>query len=103
MFKRRILKSDPEQKCRAWRPTRAAIAAKYHDLPTAGLTLKEVARDERRAKARQRWDALSPGEREIKLSRLRPVLGRVSGACPAAACLAFSPARYQSDRDAHDN
>ena len=56
-----------EEECRAHRPTRVAIAARYPDLPTGGLTYAEVARDARRSKARERWAAMSPEERAKRL------------------------------------
>lgn len=85
MLKRPAHRADREQKCRATRATRLAIVA-YHpdeEFPTGGLTLAEVARDERRRKARERWEALTPEEREIKLSRLRPIQSKADGGSAA--------------------
>jgi len=62
-----------EEECRALRSTREAIAARYPGvLPTGGLKLSEIARDKRRAKAKARWDALTPeqqAEQRAKLAR----------------------------------
>ena len=57
-----------EMTCRAQRKAREAIALKYPDMPTKGLTHAEVARDARRAAARARWAALSPEEQARRLS-----------------------------------
>jgi len=56
-----------EAECSARRATRLAIAARYLDLPTGGLTLAEVAKDARRARAKARWAAMTPEERENRL------------------------------------
>ncbi len=56
-----------EERCRARRRTRAAIAAEYPGLlPTGGLTRAEVNGDRRRAA----WLALPAEERERRLSIL---------------------------------
>lgn len=70
MLKRLMLPADREHKCRAMRSTREAIAARFPDaeLPTGGLTLAEVARDQRRAAARVRWEAMPAEERARRLS-----------------------------------
>jgi hypothetical protein len=68
MMKRVILAADHDQQCKAQRAAREAIAAKYPGLlPTGGLTLREVARDKRRAAAKARFEALSP-EQKAKLA-----------------------------------
>lgn len=64
MHERWVLPGEDE--CRAQRSTRLKIAAKYPDLPTGGLTLAEVARDQRRAKWRANWDRLTPEQQAAK-------------------------------------
>lgn len=56
-----------EDRCRARRSSRVAVAAQYPGLlPTGGLTRAEVSGDRRRAA----WLALPLEEREKRLSRL---------------------------------
>jgi hypothetical protein len=66
---------DPDENggCAARRATRVAIAARYPDLPTGGLTHAEIARDRRRAAAKARWEALSPEEQARRVGRLKTV------------------------------
>lgn len=59
---------EGEEECRATRRVRLEIAARYPNLPTGGLTDKEIARDKRRALAKARWEALSEEERAKRLS-----------------------------------
>jgi hypothetical protein len=63
MQRREVLPADHDQRCKATRATREAIAARYPGLlPSGGLTWREVARDKRQA-AKQAWyAALSPEE-----------------------------------------
>ena len=44
---------DSDEKCKATRATRVAIAARYSALPTGGLKRSEIARDARRARRRR--------------------------------------------------
>jgi hypothetical protein len=58
-----------EETCTARRSVRERIASRCPDLPRGGLTLAEVARDRRRAAARERWEALPQEERDRRLSK----------------------------------
>jgi len=57
-------RGDPETRCLARRKTRETIAAKYPGLlANGGLLDREVRRDERKRKARVRWQALPEEEK----------------------------------------
>jgi hypothetical protein len=77
MMKRTIHPNDPEQRCRATRPTRERIAAKYPGLlATGGRTLREVAHDKRSAAAKERLAAMAPEDRQALLDRFETVRRR---------------------------
>jgi len=46
------------------------------------LTLAEVGNDARRAKAKKRWDAMSPEDRAAKLAKLVPFAAKHVGITP---------------------
>jgi len=86
--------ADPQQKCKATRPTRKSIAAKHPGLlPTGGLTLAEVARDQRQAAAKARFDALSPVERAVReaaFERGRKALENRRGKASMKRCFPYA-------------
>lgn len=57
-----------EEPCRATRRTRVAIAERYG---MAGLTQREIVRDQRRAKAKARFEAMTPEQRLELEARLK--------------------------------
>ncbi len=72
-----------EDRCRSLRSTRLAIAAEHPNLPTAGLTLAEIARDKRSAAAKARWEALPQAEKDARKARLTHPKGVLSGVLAA--------------------
>jgi hypothetical protein len=68
MRERFALPDEPE--CGALRKTREAIAARYADLPTGGLTDREIVRDRLSAARKERWAALPAEVRAEHLARL---------------------------------
>ncbi len=62
-----------EADCRARRATRIAIAARYPDLPTGGLTRAEIVHDRQSALRKARWAALPPEEQVRRLAALADI------------------------------
>jgi len=69
---------DEENQCQARKSTRLGIVAKAAaagvevKLPYGGLTRAEYANQQRSIKAKARWEALSPEEKQKRLSNLQP-------------------------------
>jgi hypothetical protein len=76
-----------EERCKATRRVRLEVAARFPSvrLPADGLTLDEVAKDARRAKAKAKWAAMTPEDRAARLAHLVPFKAKHAGTYPQHA------------------